>query len=173
LRELIIACCDTPEILQPAKAALDDVAAFVGFLVAADFVFAVGFAWDDGFDAALLEEGADCIGILAFVGEELFDARDQADAFFGHHAIGGIAWREDERPGAAIFVDNRVDLAVAAAFCRPDRLKIRPPFPPLAQRWILTWLLSSATCSGGSLGPATHANIVCQTPFSLHREKRL
>jgi hypothetical protein len=81
-------------------------------------------------DAALLEEGADCIGIVAFVGEELFDTRDQADAFFRHHAIGGIARREDERPGAAEFVDHRMDLAVAAAFRRPDRLKIRPPFPP-------------------------------------------
>src|SRR6201988_4860589 len=95
----------------------------------------------------------------AFVGEGLFDARDQADAFFRHHAIGGVSWREEERPGAAKFVDHRVDFAVAAAFCRPDRLKIRPPFPPLAQRWILTWLLSSATCSGGSQGPATQANI--------------
>jgi hypothetical protein len=27
-----------------------------------------------------------------------------------------------------------VDFAVAAAFRKPDRLKIRPPFPPLAQR---------------------------------------
>ena len=68
MRELIIARCDTPEILQPAKAALDDVAAFVGFLVVADFLFAVGFARDDGLDAALLEEGADRIGIVAFVG---------------------------------------------------------------------------------------------------------
>ena len=76
------------------------------------------------------------IGIVAFAGEELFDARDQADAVFRHHAIGGVSWREDERPGAAKFVADRVDLAVAAAFRRPDRLKIRPPFPPLAQRWI-------------------------------------
>jgi hypothetical protein len=27
-----------------------------------------------------------------------------------------------------------VDFAVLAAFGEPDRLKIRPPFPPLAQR---------------------------------------
>jgi hypothetical protein len=27
-----------------------------------------------------------------------------------------------------------VDLAVAAAFRKPDRLEISPPFPPLAQR---------------------------------------
>ena len=73
--ELVIACRNAPEVLQPAKAALDDIAAFVGFLIMADFLFAVGFAWDDRLDAALLEKGADCIGIVAFVGEELFDAR--------------------------------------------------------------------------------------------------
>ena len=46
-------------------------------------------------------------------------------------------------------------------------------FPPLAQRWILTWLLSSEAVFGGSDGPATHSKIFCQTPFSLQREKRL
>ena len=132
--KLIIACRNAPEVLQPAKAALDDIAAFVGGLVVADFLFAVGFAWDARLDAALLEEGADCIGIVAFVGEELFDARDQADAFFRYYTVGGVSWREDERLGAAKFVDYRMDLAVAAALRSPDRLKICPPFPPLAQR---------------------------------------
>jgi hypothetical protein len=75
LRELIIACCDTPEVLKPGKTALDDVAAFVGFLVVAYFLFAIGFARDDGLDAALLEKGADRVAIIAFVGKELFDAR--------------------------------------------------------------------------------------------------
>jgi hypothetical protein len=44
-----------------------------------------------GLDALLLEESPDRIGIIAFVGEEFFDTRDEADAFFGHHAIGDIA----------------------------------------------------------------------------------
>ena len=119
-----------------------------------------------------LEKGADRVAIIAFAGEELFDAGDQTDAFFRHHAIGGVAGRQEERPGPAEFVGHRMDLAVAAAFRRPDRLKIRPPLP-LAQRWILTWLLSRATCSGGPQGAATHSNIFCQTPLSLQREKRL
>lgn len=134
MSELVVSGCDAPEVLQPAKASLDDIAALVGFLVVADFFLAVAFAWDDGLDFALLEESADGVGVISFVGEELFDAGDQTDAFFRHHAIGGIARREDERPGPAKFVDHRVDLAVAAAFRKPDRLEISPPFPPLAQR---------------------------------------
>jgi hypothetical protein len=66
--------CDTQEILEPAAAALDDVAVFISLLVVADVLFVVGVAWDDGLDASLLEVSPDRIGIIAFIGEELFDA---------------------------------------------------------------------------------------------------
>jgi hypothetical protein len=71
-----------------------------------------------------------------------------------------------------ILVDDRMDLAVAAAFRETERLEFGPPFPPLAQRWALTWELSNATCSGGSDDAATVANIFCQIPRSLQRGKR-
>lgn len=173
MRELVVAGSDTPPILEPTETTFDDVAAFIGFFVMADFLFAIGFARDDGLDALFLEKSADRVGIVAFVGEEFFDAGQEADAFLCHHAIGGIARREDERPGPAGRVDDCVDLAVAAAFCDPDRLMISPPFPPLAQRWTLTWLESNAACSGGSVGAAADAKIFCQMPRSLQREKRL
>ena len=73
---------------------------------------------------------ADRVGVVALVGEKLFDAGNEAHAFFGHHAIGRIAGREDEGPGPTEFVDYRVNLAVLAAFRDADRLKIGPPFPP-------------------------------------------
>jgi len=66
-----------------------------------------------------------------------------------------------------------MNLAVAAAFGEAYRLGLRPPFPPLAQRWILTWLLSNATCPGTSVDAATAANMACQIPRSLQRAKRL
>jgi len=104
----------------------------------ADFLFAIGFAWDDSLDALFFEEGPDRIGIIAFVSKELFDSRDQADTFLGHDAISGVARGQDEGPRPALRIDDRVDFAVAATFRKPDRLKIRPPFPPLAQRWTFT-----------------------------------
>ena len=173
MSKLIVSRCDTAEILESAEATLNDVAAFISLLIVTDFLSAIGFAPDDGLDASLLEESPDRIGIIAFVRYEFFNAGDEADAFFGHHTIGGIAGREDERPRPAEFVDDRMDLAVTAAFRKPDRLKFRPPFPPLAQRWAFTWLLSNAACSGGSQGPATHSNIFCQMSLSLQRAKRL
>jgi hypothetical protein len=138
-----------------------------------DFLFAVALSRNDSLDATLLEEISDGVSVVTFVGKELFDAGNQTDAFLRHHTIGDVAGREDKCPWSAMFVDHRVDFAVAPALRKPDRLKISPPFPPLAQRWILTWLLSSEADSGGSDGPATHSNIFCQTPFSLQREKRL
>ena len=138
-----------------------------------DFLFAIALSRNDGLDAALLEESSDGVSVVTLVSKELFDAGNQTDAFLRHHTIGGVARREDKCPRSTIFVDQRVDFAVAPALRKPDRLKISPPFPPLAQRWIFTWLLSSEADSGGSDGPAMHSNIFCQTPFSLQREKRL
>ena len=104
----------------------------------ADTLLAIGFAGDDGSDAVVLEEGAERIGIVAFVRQQLGDAGDQADAGFCHHAVGGVAGREDEHPGTAQIVDNRMNLAVSAALGEAYGLRLCPPFPPLAQRWILT-----------------------------------
>ena len=171
--ELVISCCDASEVFQPAKASFDNIAPLVDNFVTADFLLAVALARNDRLDAALPHESTDSVRVIALVGDELFDAGDQTDAFLGHHTIGSVAWREDKGPRPTPFVGHRVDFAVAPALRKPDRLKISPPFPPLAQRWILTWLLSSDADSGGSDGPATHSNIFCQTPFSLHQEKRL
>ena len=52
------------------------------------------------------------IGVVAFVGEELADAGDAADASLCDHAIGGVARREDQEQRTAQVVDNRMNLAV-------------------------------------------------------------
>lgn len=138
-----------------------------------DFLFAIGFAVDDQLDTSSLEKGPDCIGIVAFIGEEFFDAGDQAEAVFDGDTIGAIAAREAEYPGPTRLLNYRMYLAVSAAVREPDRLKISPPFPPSAQRWTFTWLESNEACSGGLERAATHSNIFCQTPLSRHRAKRL
>jgi hypothetical protein len=68
----------------------------------------------------------------------LADAGDTADAGLRHHAIGGVARREDQDQRTAQVVDNRMDLAVSTTLGAAYRLRLGPPFPPLAQRWILT-----------------------------------
>ena len=100
----------------------------------ANALFAIGLSRNDRLDLVFLEEGTERIGVIAFVGEKLTDAGDQADASFRHDAVGGIARREDEDPGSAELIDDCMNFAVAPAFRDADRLLLRPPFPPLAQR---------------------------------------
>ena len=125
------------------------------------------------FDSLLLEKGAERISIITFVSDQFRHARDQADAVLGHDAIGGVSRCEDEDPRSTELVNDRMNLAVSAAFGDAYGLGLGPPFPPLAQRWIFTWLLSSATCLGASTGAATAAKMFCQMPRSLQRAKRL
>ena len=99
---------------------------------------AIGFAGDNRLDAAFLEKRAKSIGVIPLVGHQLRDAGDQADAGLGHHAVGGVTRCQHERPWTALFVDNCVNFAVVAAFGDADRLRLGPPFPPPAQRWVFT-----------------------------------
>jgi hypothetical protein len=62
------------------------------------------------------------------------DAGDQADAGFGHNALRCVAWRQYNYPLPTLIIDNRLDLAVAAALGDAYRLR----FPQLARRWIFT-----------------------------------
>lgn len=50
--ELVVSGGDTAEVFEPAKAALDDISAFVGAFVEAMDDDAVGFVGDDGLGAA-------------------------------------------------------------------------------------------------------------------------
>jgi len=113
--ELVIARFDAPEILEPSETALD---------VVADTLLPVGFARDDGPYFLLAEDGAKRIRVITFVGQKLLDARDQADAFFRHDTVRGVALRHDQHPRAEKFIDNRVDFA--AALGEPDRLEFGP-----------------------------------------------
>lgn len=100
----------------------------------ADFLFAIGSSWDYRPDAKLSQEGAETVAVIAFVGEQLLDAGKKADTSLGLRTIGSVAGRQDKNPRATKFVNNRMNLAVSAAFGQANRLDLRPPFPPPEQR---------------------------------------
>jgi hypothetical protein len=127
LRELYIARGDAAEVLEPSKAALDDIAVLIGFLVVPDARLAVGFARDDGTYFLLFEKGAKRIRVIAIAGQKFLDAGDHADAFLCRDTAGGVARRQDQHSRASILTDDRVDFAVAAALGEPDRLEFGPP----------------------------------------------
>jgi hypothetical protein len=138
LREFVVTSGESPPILEAAEATLDDIATLVGLPVVPNTLLAIGFAGDDRLDPTFSEEVAKRIGVISLIGYKFGDSGDQAHAGFGHNAVGRVAWRQYEYPWTALIIDNRMDLAVPATFGDTYRLRLGPPFPPLAQRWIFT-----------------------------------
>ena len=138
MREFVVTGGDASPILEAAEATFDDVASLVGLPVVRNTFLAIGFAGNDRLDPTLFEEAAKRIGVVSLISYKLGDPGDQAHAGFGDNAVCRVAWRQHEYPRTALIIDNRMDLAVPTAFSDAYRLRLGPPFPPLAQRWIFT-----------------------------------
>src|SRR6202795_4764904 len=68
--ELVISRGDAAEVLEPAKAAFDDISAFVGAFVEAMDDNTVRFIGDYGLGAATNNFAAKVVAVIPFVGEE-------------------------------------------------------------------------------------------------------
>ena len=132
--ELVVSGCDAAEILEPAKAALDDVSAFVGAFVEAMDDDAVGFVGDNGLGTAAYDFAAKFVAVIPFVGEERAHGRRERQDIWRRRDIGILAWgqMQDDRP--AEWVAQRMDFCRAASTRAADCLIVLPPFPPEAQR---------------------------------------
>jgi len=62
--KFVVARCETPEILEPAKTTLDDIAPFVGTFAEAVESHPVGFVRNDGLGAASDDFGAKAVAIV-------------------------------------------------------------------------------------------------------------
>ena len=100
LGELVVSGGDAAEVLEPAKAALDDISAFVGAFIEAMDDDAVGFVWDYGLGAATNDFAAKVVAVIPFVGEErAHEWRERQD--IGRRSdIGILAWgqMQHDRP---------------------------------------------------------------------------
>ena len=132
--ELVVSGGDAAEVLEPTKAALDDVSAFIGTLVEAMDDDAVGFVGDDGLGAATYDFAAKVIAVIPFVGEERAHGRRERQNIWRRRDIGILAWcqMQDDRPADRIA--QRMDFCRAAASRAADCLIVLPPFPPEAHR---------------------------------------
>ena len=68
--KFVVASSNTPEILEPAETALDNIAPFIEALAEAVEGYPVGFVWNDGFRAAIDDFRAKAVAIVAFVPNE-------------------------------------------------------------------------------------------------------
>ena len=132
--QLVVSGRYPPEVLEPAKTALDDISAFVGAFVEAMDDDAVGFVGDDGFGAATYDFAAKVVTVIPFVGEERTHGRRERQDIWRRRNIGVLAWGQvqDDRPAERIA--QRMDFCRAASARAADCLIVLPPFPPEAHR---------------------------------------
>ena len=132
--ELIVSGSDAPEVLEPAKAALDDISAFVGAFVEAMDDDTVGFIGNDRLGAATNDFAAKIVAVIPFVSEERAHGRRERQNIWRRRDIGIVAWGQvqDDRPAERIA--QRMDFCRAASTRAADCLIVLPPFPPEAHR---------------------------------------
>ena len=132
--ELVVSGGDATEVLEPAKATLDDVSAFVGTFVEAMDDDTVGFVGDDRLGAATNDFAAKVVAVVPFVGEERAHGRRERQNIGRSRDISILAWgqMQDDRPAERIA--QRMDFCRAASARAADGLIVLPPFPPEAHR---------------------------------------
>ncbi|MHC2565072.1 hypothetical protein ACVIVD_007107 [Bradyrhizobium liaoningense] len=132
--ELVISRGDAPEVLEPAKAAFDDISSFVGACVEAMDDDTVRFIGDYGLGATTNDFAAKLVAIIPFVGEEHAHGWRERQDIGSRSDIGILAWSQmqDDRPAERIA--QRMDFCRAASARAADCLIVLPPFPPEAHR---------------------------------------
>jgi len=137
-RELVIACGDAPEVLQPAEGGLDAPSVAVAALVMADRLLPVPPPGDDRDGSGLAKGPAQGVCVVAAVGDQALRGPAAGEQRVGHADVGGVARRELQRDRTAENVGQRVDLGGLAAPRAADGLRLGPPFPPCAERCAFT-----------------------------------
>jgi len=132
--ELVVSGGDAPEVLEPAKAALDDISAFVGALVERMDDDTVGFVGNDRLGAAANDFAAKVVAVIPFVAEKRAHGWRERQNIGRRRDICILArgQMQDDRPAARIA--QRMDFCGAASARAANGLIVLPPFPPEAHR---------------------------------------
>ena len=132
--ELVISCGDAAEVLEPAKAAFDDISAFVGAFVEAMDDDTVGFIGNDGLGAVTGDFGAKVVTIVPFVCEKRAHGWRERQNIGRCRDIGILPWGQMQDNWPAERIAQRMDFCRTASPRAADCLIVLPPFPPEAHR---------------------------------------
>ena len=120
--ELVVSGGDTPEVVEPAKAAFNDISAFVGAFVEAMEYDTVGFVGDD-----LLGDATKVVAIVPFVCEKRAHGGRERQNIGRPGDIGILAWGQMQDDRSAERIAQRMDFCRTASPRAADCL-IVPPF---------------------------------------------
>ncbi len=132
--ELVISCGDAAEVLEPAKAAFDDISAFVGAFVEAMDDDTVGFIRNNGFGAVTGDLGAKAVTVVTFVCEKRAHGWCERQNIGRSSDVGILTWGQMQDDRSAERIAQRMDFCRTASPRAADCLIVLPPFPPEAHR---------------------------------------
>ena len=171
--EFVVAGGEAAAVFQAAEHALYGVAALVEGLAEAAFPDAVALGRDVGDRALFLDQFADAVAIIGTIGVDDAATGQCTQQVLGGAAVGGLSRRQQEGERSALAIGDGVDLGVATAPADADRLEVRPPFPPAAERCAFTCVLSINTSAGGPPSADSASNTARHTPLAAQRTLRL
>ena len=113
--ELVISCGDAAEILESAKAAFDNISAFVGAFVEAMDDDTVGFIGNDGLGAVTSDFGAKFVTVVRFVCEKRAHGWRERQNIGGSSDVGILTWGQMQDDRSAERIAQRMDFCRAAS----------------------------------------------------------
>ena len=119
---------------EAAEHALDEIALAIRCLVERMMSLAGWIVRDDRNRAALEKKATQTIAVISRVGSQAPACRNSGDQGCRDTNVAEMAGRHFDGDGASARVDDGVDFRGAAAARTANRLRLRPPFPPAAER---------------------------------------
>jgi len=160
---------DAALVLEPAPAALNEVASAVGVAIVGHERLAAAGAWDDNLGILGQHGCADGIAAIAEVGNQLLKAAcSRFDERWRHRHVTGVAGLYEQNAQSTGGVGQSVDLAHASAARGADALA-EEPLAPAAERWTLMLVESIATEPQAPLCPVNASNTANDTHCRLQR----
>ena len=133
LGELVVSGCEPSRVFETIEASFDSVSKRVDRAVDFDLNAPVLFRRDDRRAAALLDIGADFVGIISAIGQQHLGSRR---IFFHQWLVAfdivGFARRERCSDREAVRVGAEMDLGREATSRTAKSVSLNPPLPPAA-----------------------------------------
>lgn len=111
---------------------------FVAPFIVDDLALPVSAARDDGDDLFRPQSFPEAVRVIAFVRQKIPGPFERCQKAGRRLDVGDVAGGQGEREGAAQHIGQGMDLGGVAAARGADALRLRPPFPPKAERCALT-----------------------------------
>ena len=112
--ELVVACCDASELLEPGEHAFDAIAFFVEARIAAVLDGPVGPRGNDRLGPDPVQQLVKMVGVVGLVGND-GGGTQAIEQGRGLDDVAPMAGRQDEADGQAKGVDTGMDLGPEAA----------------------------------------------------------